>query len=245
MIRFHRQTRFNRWSSSKLAKLIRKQSGLDSPVAMTMEGWEEYHRESKQKAPFVDWFTDDFLDNLQDLVMFVPDCIYSVKVFLRNWKDKSHVLEGGFEVGQWADRCTRFNTCLFYELEKFIEKEKGLDTLAWEKELVYDESWGCEQDQESYGKPTHQALAAMEQEAIYNWWKANKNRDFFEESGLASIYESKPDEGASVFGSFLSAKNNSNYDACSKLQDELESKFKQEEEEMLIRLIKIRDSLWS
>lgn len=245
MTRFYRKPRFNYWSSSRLSKFIRKQVGLENPCCLSAQGWDEHEKISKEKAPFIDWLTNELFDKVQNVVMFIPDCIYSVKVFYRNWKDKSHVLEGGFKVGEWTDRCTRFNTCLFYELEKFIEKEKGLDTLAWEKELVYDESWGYEKDHEEYGKPTHQALAAMEQEAIYNWWKANKNRDFFEESGLASIYESNSDEQTSVFGSFLSAQNSSNYDACSKLQGELESKFKQEEEEMLIRLIKLRDHLWT
>ena len=244
MIRFHRRTRFNHWSSSKLAKILRKQAGLESPYALSAEGWATHEKRSKEIAPFVDWFTDELFDKVQDFVMFVPDCFYSVKVFLRNWKDKSHVLDGGFEVGQWVDRCTRFNTCLFYELEKFIEKEKGLETLEWEKGLVYDESWGYEKDHEDFGKPTHQALAAIEQEAIYKWWKANKNRDFFEESGLGALYEQDKCETGSIWENF-SKPETKEKKACRELQNELESKFKEEEEEMLIRLIKIRDSLWT
>lgn len=243
MIRFHRKYR-NHWSLSKLSKFIRKQAGLENPSALSAEEWAEHEKLCKEKAPFIEWLTNDLFDKVQDFVMFIPDCIYSVKVFYRNWKDKSHVLEGGFEVGQWVDRCTRFNTCLFYELEKFIEKEKGLDTLAWEKTLVYDESWGYEKDHEDYGKPTHQALAAMEQEAIYNWWKANKNRDFFEESGLSALYEQYREGSESVWELFFKTETEERK-SCRELLDKLESKFKQEEEEMLIRLIKIRDSLWS
>ncbi len=41
------------------------------------------------------------------------------------------------------------------------------------------------------------------------------------------------------------AGKNPEKDACRKLETELESQFKLEEGEMLIRLIKIRDSLWS
>lgn len=243
MIRFHSKTRFNYWSSSSLAKFLRKQAGLDNPSALSMEGWEEHHKQSKQKAPLVEWITKVFFNKVQDVVMFVPDYIYSVEIFYKNCKDKSHVLEGGFEVGQWVDRCTRFNTCLFYELEKFIEKEKGLDTLVWEKGLVYDESWGYEETHEDFGKPTAQALAAVEQEEIYNWWKANKSRDFFEESGLSAIFDRG--DGVSVFSAVLSTRKNPEYEVCSKLQEELEAKFKQEEEVMLIRLIKIRDTLWT
>ena len=154
--------------------------------------------------------------------------------------------------GVTTNSCSSFKT-LFSRMvlgvklgtsKTFILKddEKGLDTLAWEKTLVYDENW-YDKDHENFGKPTHQALAAMEQEAIYNWWKANKNRDFFEESGLAEIYFNN--EKDSVFNVYRAATNDPKYDECSKIQEQLESKFKQEEEEMLIRLIKIRDHLWS
>lgn len=243
MIRFHRKYR-NHWSLSKLSKFIRKQVGLENLGALSAEGWTQHEKQSKQTAPFFNWLTNEFFDKVQDIVMFIPDCIYSIKVFYRNWKDKSHVLEGGFEVGQWVDRCTRFNTCLFYELEKFIEKEKGLETLEWEKGLVYDEAWGYKEDHEDFGKPTHQALAAIEQEAIYKWWKTNKNRDFFEESGLGALYE-RDREGSESVWELFSKVETEEKKACRELQNELESKFKQEEEEMLIRLIKIRDHLWS
>ena len=134
MIRFHRKYR-NHWSLSKLSKFIRKRAGLENPGALSAEGWAQHEKQSKQTAPFFNWLTNEFFDKVQDVVMFIPDCFYSVKVFYRNWKDKSHVLEGGFEVGQWVDRCTRFNTCLFYELEKFIEKEKVLMLLLGKKSL--------------------------------------------------------------------------------------------------------------
>lgn len=237
-----RVTRYSYWSRSAIAKWLRTKAGLTNPSALSMEGWDQHEKDCKQKAPFVHYLTDDVFDKIQDVVMFIPDYLEAIYTSYCNWKDKSHVLEGGFEVGQWVDRCTRFNTCLFYELEKFIEKEKGLDTLAWEKELVYDESWGYDETHEDYGNPTHQALAAIEQEEIYNWWKANKNRDFFEESGLAALYDTVDD--LSMFSVYKGMQDNPQYDACSKLQDELESKFKQEEEVMLIRLIKLRDTLW-
>lgn len=241
MIRFHRQTRVNYWSSSKLSHWLRTKAGLENPRALSMEGWDEHHKSSKEQAPLINWLTNEFFNKLQRWVMFIPDCLYSVKVFYRNWKDKAHVLDGGFEVGQWVDRCTRFNTCLFYELEKFIEKEKSLEELGWEKKLVYDKEWGYPEDHEDYGKPTAQALAAMEQGAIYKWWKENKDRDFFKESGLSAIYDKH--RGDSIFS--RATTKDPDYKACSALQTELESKFKQEEEEMLIRLIKIRDSLWT
>lgn len=239
MLRFHRQTRINYWSSSKLSKFIRTKAGLENPGALSCEGWAEHEKQSKATAPFINWVTDEFFDKMQRWVMFPSDCLYSVKVFYRNCKDKSHVLEGGFEAGQWVDRCTRFNTCLFHELEKFIEKEKGLETLEWEKTLVCGRDWGYSESDENYGKPTHQALAAIEQEVIYKWWKENKDRDFYEESGWSALCK----DNLSMWE--FSMSESPEKDACYAKITELESKFKEEEEEMLIRLIKIRDSLWT
>ena len=226
-----RITRGSYWGSSRLAKWLRTKAGLSNPTALSWEGWDQHDKECKRKAPFVYYLTSDVFDKIQDVVMFIPDYMEAVYTFYKNWKDKSHVLEGGFEVGQWVDRCTRFNICLFYELEKFIEKEKGLDTLEWEKTLADN------------GEPTSQALAAMEQSAIYEWWKANKNRDFFVESGLDDLYAKY--QTGSIWTLHLVLADDHDYKVFSQKRDELESKFKQEEEEMLIRLIKIRDTLWT
>jgi hypothetical protein len=149
------------------------------------------------------------IDKLQDVVMFPSDLSYSIRIYFKNSKGNTHVLDGGLEKGQWYDLTYRIPHCLFSELEKFIEKEKekGLETHEWEKTLTLDEDWGVKPDDEKYGKLTHQALAAIEQQEIYDWWKANKDRD----------YTSLEDEDV----------------------------YNTKEEEMLIRLIKIRGSLWT
>lgn len=158
-----------------------------------------FHRRTRQ----------EYWDNtkLQNIVMFPRDLIYSIRIYFKNSKGNTHVLDGGLEKSQWYDLTYRIPHCLFSELEKFIEKEKGLEIHEWEKTLTFDESWGCKEGDEKYGKETHQALAAIEQQEIYDWWKSTKDRE----------YTTWDDEEAH------SAK----------------------EEEMLIRLIKIRGSLWT
>jgi len=115
---------------------------------------------------------------LQDIVMFPSDLIYSIRIYFKNSKGNTHVLDGGLEKGQWYDLTYRIPHCLFSELEKFIEKEKGLETHEWEKTLTFNEDWGVKPDDEKYGKLTHQALAAIEQDAIYSWWKSVKDREY-------------------------------------------------------------------
>jgi len=85
----HRRTRWNYWSHSSLSKRIRKKFGLGNPVALTFEGWDEHHQESKQKAPFIHWLTDEGFNKLQDVAMFIPDVWWNIRTatiwsFFRN-----------------------------------------------------------------------------------------------------------------------------------------------------------------
>lgn len=204
-MKFYRKAR-GYWSLSRFAKRLNTLAGIENPQFLTMGGWEEHHKASKEKAPFTYWLTRSFLNKLQDFLFYPSNLIYSVKVYIKNVKGNTHVLDGGLNKGQWYDLTYRIPRCLFTELENYIENEKGLETLAWEKTLMLDEDWGVDKDNPSYGKPSHQALAAIEQEEIYLWWKSVKGED---------------------------------------VAFDQEEAYQEKETEMLIRLIKIRGSLWT
>ena len=198
--KFHKRTRMSYWSQSNLVAWMMPEE-LNQPKSFT--NMDEMMACLNTKDPLA----ERIIDKLQDIVMFPSDLIYSIRIYFKNSKGNTHVLDGGLEKGQWYDLTYRIPHCLFNELEKFIEKEKGLETHEWEKTLTFNEDWGVKPDDEKYGKLTHQALAAIEQDAIYSWWKENKGKkdvDF-----------------------------------------ENEDKYLEQEEEMLIRLIKIRNSLWT
>lgn len=142
----------------------------------------------------------------------------------------------------------------------FTEKrhpEAGLHYLEWEMSLVQDDAWygnhepsiSEAKEKGEYGKPTGQALSAKEQFELYNWWKnirpnrpdpydASGYNDYFamlEKNGkdfLDSLEDQTPEQAA------ISRK-------CSMDCHEIEQAYEKEDEEMLIRLIKIRRSLWT
>lgn len=241
MIKFHRYPRLNYWSLSPLANWLRERAGLINPYALSEEGWQAHHKECKKKAPLTYWITKTGFNKLQNIVMFPADIYNSIRIFYKNWKNNSHVLDGGLPVGQWSDLCYRIPRCLFGELEKFIEVEKGLESLEWEKKLVYNEDWGYSPEDDCYGKPTNQALAAIEQEALYNWWKANKDRDFYEESGYTAACEERCKEGK---GGLFGEQTKEVKEALDRLKV-LEEQYEAGETEMLVRLVKCRQSLWT
>lgn len=197
-MKFYKRTRYPYWSETKLfswmlpEKPVRKFTTVD---------------EMRKSLEIKDPLLERFIDRLQDIVMFPSDFIYSARIYLKNSKGNTHVLEAGLNRGEWYDLVYRIPRCLFSELEKFIEVEKGLETHEWEKTLTFNENWGVKTDDEKYGKLTPQALAAIEQDEIYKWWKSVKDRGY--------------------------------------IGTDEDDTYQEQEQEMLIRLVKIYRSLWT
>lgn len=156
--------------------------------------------------------------------------------------------------GEDRDKYPKFSRLKFY-FNKWRCPEAGLDHLQWAAELT-NSDYVDENDPE-YGKPTHQALAAREILALYDWWKnvyptrpspmdvsgwselCNKRReriraeeDLDDDEAVFDVNDRSPEEkGATRL-------------ALDKMR-EIEEQYEAEDTEMLIRLIKVRNSLWT
>ena len=177
--------------------------------------------------------------------------------------------------GQWMDLDYRMLYCLFDELVDFVEIEKaysnfrwdaekqkdmrwwqvgrwrtrtwrsaeaGIDHLKWEISLT-DEEWI---EDKSQAKPTAQAEAAREILELYTWWtETYPNRpDPYDVSGWSDHCEDKRERGIGFFETDPEEDKAETYKILDKNR-EIETQYNQEEEEMLIRLIKLRGSLWT
>lgn len=171
MFRIHKRTRLSYWSLSPLANKLRSSVGITNPTSLTWEQWTEHHKVSSAKAPFTYWLTKKFFNRVQNFIIWPSDFSYSIKVFYKNWKGKSHVIDCNLPVGQWCDLTHRIFIGPFTELVKYVEIEKGLETLEWELGLVLDEDWGVKPEDPEYGQPSHQAISAKEQKELYIWFK--------------------------------------------------------------------------
>ena len=124
----------------------------------------------------------------------------------------------------------------------------GLDHLRWETTLVMDESWGLTPDDPSYGKLSDQALKAQEISELYHWWKfvRNKRPDPYEISGWSEYCAEKSFEDSSWFlSSEKTEEERERSRKMTSLIDEMEEDYYQEDQEYLIRLIRLRRSLWT
>lgn len=128
--------------------------------------------------------------------------------------------------------------------------EAGLDYLDWESQLIMDETWGLTPDDPSYGKLSDQALKAQEISELYHWWKySRQNRpDPYDASGWSQHCDEKRKESNSFWSCFCreeSPEEREKVNEMLKLLHKMEEDFYDEDERMLIRLVKIRRSLWT
>ena len=127
--------------------------------------------------------------------------------------------------------------------------EAGLDHLNWASELRMTEDWGVHSGDKGYGELTGQAKNAREVKELYLWWTETyrNRRDPYEASGWTAYCEAQREANGGRL-SFSGEKDpvlKKQSDKAHKLLQKIEAAYEKEDEAMMIRLIKARDSLWT
>jgi hypothetical protein len=124
--------------------------------------------------------------------------------------------------------------------------EAGIAYLEWAKTLTTEEF--LDDGEKHKAEPTHQAKAAMEMLELYHWWKnVYPNRpDPYDVSGWTAYCELRRANGYHLLDMEDKSPEEAKMskDSLDALHS-LEAKYTQEDEDMMIRLIKIRESLWT
>ncbi len=127
--------------------------------------------------------------------------------------------------------------------------QAGLDHLDWAMTLKFDETWATNPNDKSYGEPTGQALRAKEIKELYIWWTETyrNRRDPYEASGWNAYCEAArvANGGKMNFSTPKDPALKKQSDKAHKLLQKIEADYEAEDEAMMIRLIKIRDALWT
>lgn len=269
------RSRVNYWSCSEFADKVRKKFGTSKPHAATLEEWDEWELHQKMNHNFVYWLTEDFFSFAQDVVMFPADVIDELRVrFRARFVDKywcldtklpkqqyyeieTRLLHGMFEMlvdfvevekahmTMWLDKddevkamkpfAYRHRFLWFLRWKPFRSREMGMKYLEWETTLDDDKP---EDERGPYvhpdgGTTLTQAQCAREIIELYTWWKdvRPKRADPYDSTGWTA-YCNGEDTGRTS-GEMLDDLNR------------IEREEYVEDEEMMMRIIKIRNHLWT
>lgn len=125
--------------------------------------------------------------------------------------------------------------------------QAGLDHLDWAMSLT-NTDW-CEPSHPDYGKPTLQAVRAREIKELYLWWTTTyRNRpDPYDASGWTAYCELSrlANGGRLSWGEDKTPELKKASKLAHKELQRIEKAYEKEDEAMMIRLIKARDSLWT
>ena len=125
--------------------------------------------------------------------------------------------------------------------------EAGMEYLRWAETLTNEEF--LEEGEKHKAEPTYQAKAAKEIIELYTWWTVTyRNRpDPYEASGWTAACEANriANGGRLSFSGDKDPVLKKASDKSHKLLQKIEADYEKEDEEMMIRLIKIRGSLWT
>lgn len=141
-----------------------------------------------------------------------------------------------------------WNATGWFRLRTWRSPAAGLDHLDWETTLLWDESSGVTPGCEGYNTPTGQSITAQEIKELYFWWKFIRpaRKDPYDESGWTEICNKKRENGTSFWsGEDETPDEQEESQKSLDLLRQLEDSYDAEDEQMLIRLIKIRKSLWT
>jgi len=153
------------------------------------------------------------------------------------WSDE-HKKE--FEVPWWRKGWLRWRT--------WRSPEAGMAYLNWASTLTNAEF--LDEDKKHEAVPTYQAKAAKEIIELYTWWTVTyRNRpDPYDASGWSDHCDAMRIKYPGSFFSSLNSKDPEDRKASDKAHkalQKIEAAYAKEDEAMMIRLIKIRESLWT
>lgn len=260
------RSRTNYWSNSKVADLIR---GEPLPSSLSSEGWNIW-KNRMETTNKIRYFLSESLDSLQNVVMYPVDLFETFRYYIRcRFFDKRHMLKSKLKPGEYYELDTRILHALFDSLVDFVEQDKawmqwisskdttkmrkpgyfartfgrwrdpvaGVKYLYWECSLTKD--WLDSNDPER-NDPSDQAIAAKEILELYEWWIRRASRpDPYDLSGWSDLVKNK--SLLDFSGGVVDESERSMLNALSAI----ESSYEAEDEAMLIRLIKIRQRLWT
>jgi hypothetical protein len=255
------------------------------PAFASAQRWVEWETEFKKSHPFIFWVTEEFLYNVQNVVMWIPDLWDTFRIYIDNrFVVKTHMISTHLQRGVWHETEERLLHGAFNLLVDFVEcelathgnrmsserhkepwwmkyspfkkyrfrrlnrsREAGMRYLEWEMDLKHDYVNHVSSSHPNVGELTPQALAACEQMELYLWWV--DVRPFRPQpgdlTGRSAQFEAVWNDPACSIREMLARTLTDEEIRLIELTELVEQAQRQEDTDMLERLVRVRQYLWS
>ena len=249
-----------------LRERLRKAFGITKPNALEMGGWKKWEDETKAAYPIGYFLTETLDEWFWDTWYFIRTPYKKAEDFFYYRRKRFDRIETGLDPTKFWDAEERMLHGIFNMLVEYVEVERafsmcyydkeaaqkygfskwrkfrsaaaGLAYLEWETGLVITENETS--DPEEVGTRLRQAIDAEVIRDLYLWWTKTRpaRLDPYAESGYDTFVEKH--------GHFMdsSEPTGERMDCMDKI-NAIEQRNYDEDTEMLTRLIKIRNTIWS
>jgi len=245
--------RITHWSCSRFADIIR---GEKKPMMLSLEDWEKWRKEQQKTRPFRYWFSDKVLPKIQDVVYYPYDMVSSIKNYYKNrFVTKTHYLKTGLPPGQWYDFDIRILHALFNELVEFVEIELA-HLSKWDSNKKYKFKNGrCIRAAYDYFEYIQNDFDQIKNKLANDYGKYSPNKyanelyhaqkRLDEAQTVKKLYEWWTIKRPKRQNPYYSISKKTHGPKYYELIEEIYQDYNNEDTNMLIELIKIRQSLWS
>lgn len=247
---------------------------LETPYALTFDGWNEWQKKTKAERPYAYFINYTLRNYYSDFIYIITTPYTNTRFWIHNHiTERPHIIDTGLPPG-YHDMCEKMLHGNFNMLVDFVEIEKAWLNVVWQKDSKYRKkypwwslnptrfkrfrcpeagidylNYDCESrgDRQPFNKPTEQSLAAKEILELYNWWKNihPKRPDPMVSSGWSELCSKIKDKGRNVLFDKHTKEDEDELEKRSDLLNKIEKDYTDEDQDMLVRLMKVRQNLWS
>lgn len=268
MSRHYSSSDFVTWLRLKVFK-------VDKPYALGWGEWAKWEAKLKAERRIAHFFTETLPDWVQWIPDHTVDYVNDFRYYITNRMHGSHRLNSTLKKGDYHEFGSRMLYSMFDTYVEFIEIEEAYSHIAWSKDedrkkynapwwrrywfLRWGQQWRSPDAAVDHLKwemgladSPGQAESAREKMALYTWWKHIRpsRGDDWEVSGFRAHWDEMEEKygddwlGLGSAGK-MSRSEKATYDKLSDAKDALEAQWAEEDTQMMIRLVKIRENLWT
>lgn len=221
---------YNKSVSFSFTELI---LGEQIPLALEYHQWDQYYAQLRTRKPYRYWIAQRLFKTIKRVILWPYRTILGIRAYIHNrWISKTHYLKTGLTPGYYYEFDDRILYGLFNELVEFVEIQLAHislhnDTKKYQFKdgrcvaAAYDYFAWADSLTEEWDLPLKQSMQTVQE--LYEWWTISRPQRI----------ESHEITPATHGNDFLNIRISNDYD------------YYQEDTQQIIRLIKIRQNLWT